>query len=137
VTRKSQSVAGERPQPVAIAAGLWLAVGVLFVLGGLGAFSEISTGLTRDPIILIMAPLSLLFGIAFAVLGRMLKRGRDTRIPLTVAGVLLLVFAVVFVRLLAVPLLVFVVPAIILQYRPTSGRWFTASREARATRTSK
>lgn len=109
-------------------------MGVLFVLGGLAAFSQIAGGLTRDPIILIMAPLSLLFGAVFVILGRLLKRGRDTRIALTVIGVLLLLFAFAFVRLLAVLLLVLVVPAIALQYRQDSGRWLTTSREARAAR---
>jgi ABC-type transport system involved in multi-copper enzyme maturation permease subunit len=117
-----------------IASGVWLAVGVLFVLGGLAAFSEIANGLADDPIILIMAPLSLLFGVVFVILGRLLKRGRDTRIALTVIGALLLVFAFAFVQILAVLLLVLLVPAIVLQFRPDSGRWLTMSREVRAAR---
>jgi NADH:ubiquinone oxidoreductase subunit 6 (subunit J) len=109
-------------------------MGVLFVLGGLAAFSEISAGLADDLIVLILAPLVLLFGVGFVILGRLLKRGRDTRIALTVIGVLLLLFALFFVRLLAVLLLVLVVPAIVLQYRPDSGRWLKTSRAARAAR---
>lgn len=122
--------AGQRPRPLGIAAALWLVVGVLFVLASLGGFAQISLGMADDPIMLIMVPLILLFGIGFIVLSRLLKRGRDTRIALTAIGTLMALFWLWTVQIFAVALLLLVVPAIVLQFRPDSGRWLANARTA-------
>jgi Trk-type K+ transport system membrane component len=106
-------------------------VGVLFVLASLGGFAQISLGMADDPIMLVMVPLILLFGIGFIVLSRMLKRGRDTRIALTAIGTLMALFWLWSVQIFAVALLLLVVPAIVLQYRADSGRSLATTRGAR------
>jgi hypothetical protein len=118
----------QRPRPLGIAAALWLVVGVLFVLGGFGGFAQIGVGMVDDPIMLVMVPVILLVGIGFVVLSRLLKRGRDTRIALTAIGTIVVLFWLWSVKILALPLLLLVVPAIVLQYRPDSGRWLASAR---------
>ena len=121
----------DRPGTLKAATWLWFGFGMVFLLLGVAAFAQVSTGLARDPIILLGAPLAVLLGIVFLALARLLRRGRDTRIALAVLGVVLLIFALVFVRLLAVVFLLVVVPAIVLQYRPEGGRWLTSAKTAR------
>lgn len=118
-----------RPRPVTIASGLWLALGVLWVLGGLAAFAEIGTGVSGgDPIILVMAPVSVVVGAVFLILRRKLARGSDTRIALTVLGSIVVLFGYFGPLIFLVLWLPLVAAAIVLQYRPSSNQWFTAVR---------
>ena len=117
------------PQPVRIASRLWRVLGVLWVVGGLAAFMEVGTGANgRDPILLVMAPVSVVVGAVTLALRRKLARGSDTRIALTVLGTIVLLFGVFGPVLLLVLWLPLVAPAIVLQYRPMSNQWFASSR---------
>jgi len=108
---------------------LWRALGVLWVVGGLAAFMEVGTGANgRDPILLVMAPVSVVVGAVTLTLRRKLARGSDTRIALTVLGTIVLLFGVFGPVLLLVLWLPLVAPAIVLQYRPMSNQWFASSR---------
>jgi predicted branched-subunit amino acid permease len=119
-----------RPRTVSIASGLWLALGVLWVLGGLAAFAEIGTGASGgDPIILVMAPLSVAVGALFLVLRRKFARGSDTRIALAVLGAIVLLFGFVGGPILLVFMVLLVVPALVLQCQRRSSQWFTALRQ--------
>lgn len=127
----TRSSAGERPTVVSVASGLWLALGVVFLLFAALALQQVAVGFADDPIALLFPPVFLLLGVAFLVLARLLRRGRDTRIVLAVLGGVVAVAALLFFRLLAVPLLLVVVPAVVLQYRPAAARWLAAARPTR------
>jgi hypothetical protein len=131
----SQSAAGGRPRVLAIAGGLWLALGVLWMVFGLASFTVLIYGPVDDPIMYFIPPLVVLIGVAFVVLARLLGQGRDTRIPLTVLGIALVVLCVFFLGFFAVfvglLLLVWVGAATVLQFLPDSGSWLKSSRQAR------
>ncbi|KJK52674.1 hypothetical protein UK23_03500 [Lentzea aerocolonigenes] len=95
----------KRPLVVTIAWVLWLALGLVIVLGSL--YQDI-----RLANILIA-----IYGGVLLLFNRQLKRGRDRRLVLSVMGGIFC--------LALWPLLV-VVPAIVLQYLPESRLWFNA-----------
>ncbi|MGA6167013.1 hypothetical protein [Amycolatopsis magusensis] len=97
-----------RPSSVTAAAVLWIVLGVWLTVTGFGALPirQIPFG---------VALVVLVAGLAVWWLGAALKRGADVR---TAAAVLGLVTAVMVLPV------VFALPAIILQYRPASRRWF-------------
>jgi hypothetical protein len=111
-----------RPRTVSIASGLWIALGVIFVLGTISYLgSPQPAALTAGPII---PDLLLVMGGAFIVLGSRMRRGRrNNRTALTVLG------AIALIGLWPVLL---VVPAIVLQYRPDSTAWLRAVGTRRA-----
>jgi hypothetical protein len=132
----SRSAVGGRPRALAIASGLWLALGILWTLGGLASFTVLIYGPVDDPIMYFMPPLIVLFGVVFMLLARKLGRGRgrgrDTRIPLAILGVGLTLFWVIFALavfwFLAVPLVLWVGAAVVLQFLPDSGAWLKSAR---------
>ncbi|MFD0205448.1 MULTISPECIES: hypothetical protein [Saccharothrix] len=100
-----------RPGTVTAAAVLWISEGVLLTLAygfealrAFGTYGDVTRGT---------------FALAFAVViwrfGSRLRFGYDNRAVLTVLGAL---------SGLAIITLLFVVPAIVLQYLPASRRWF-------------
>lgn len=127
----TKSPVGERPVVVSVASGLWLALGLVFLLLAVFALQQVAVGLADDPIVLLFAPVFVLIGAAFLVLARLFRCGRDTRIALAVLGGVVALAALVFFFLLAVPLLLVVVPAVVLQYRPATARWLAAAQQAR------
>ncbi|MEV4757338.1 hypothetical protein AB0J86_19785 [Micromonospora sp. NPDC049559] len=106
-----------RPRTVGVAGGLWITLGVLLaVAGALTAFQALGNG---ELTMVLAGVLVGGLGAAFWASGVSLRRGRDTRVVLTVLGGLLSLF--VWPALLAVP-------AIVLQYRASSRRWFDSRR---------
>lgn len=104
-----------RPVPVAVATALWIILGVITGLGAVGYYLMPYGG--SD-----ISPVSILFvvgiGVAFIVLATFVLRGSNgARIAVTVLG---------GVMLLGVWTIVFVVPAIVLQFLPSSNVWFQA-----------
>lgn len=108
-----------RPDTVTVASILWIVVGPLSVLLGVWillqalVYGYLPTIVGSAIVLCVIAG----FGIAFVNLSGSLRRGRDVRTTLTVLGVILC--------FLICPAFV-VVPAIVLQYLPSSGRWFRA-----------
>ena len=104
--------AAPRPATVTAASTLWIILGALTAAGastftlqalGSGTFTELIAALAVTAL-----------GIYFWVLGVRLRRGRDVRVVLTVLGLL---------YSLVVWPAVFAVPAIVLQFRPSSKQW--------------
>ena len=121
-----------QPRTLAIAAKLWRVVGGLFVIVAvLGSFGQTVNGPAQaDGLTVVIGLLFAVSGVAILILGGRLKRGSDTRIPLTALSVIIFVWWLAIIKLLLfVAVLPLVVPAIILQYWRTSNRWFTALRE--------
>jgi hypothetical protein len=89
---------------------------VIFVLGMIGYLgSPQSAGLATGPIV---PSFFIVMGVVFIALGSRMRRGRrDTRTALTVFG---------SISLIGVWTVLFVVPAIVLQYRPESTAWLRA-----------
>jgi hypothetical protein len=105
------------PRELAIAAALWLALGIVLAVGslwyGLGTSSP-SPYEVRPSSLAVLLVIGL--GVVFIVGSRRLRRGGGrARIVLTILGGLFL-FALW-------PALL-VVPALVLQYRPASNAWF-------------
>lgn len=105
-----------RPKAVGIASALWICLGAMLALAaiyylGTPAGMTLATG----PI----APLVLCtIGVTLIVFGVRLRRGRrGARTVLTVMGCLLLI---------GLWTVLFVVPALVLQYRASNKEWFDA-----------
>jgi ABC-type Na+ efflux pump permease subunit len=129
----TKSPVGERPVVVSVAGGLWLALGLVFLLLAVFALQQVAVGLADDPIVLLFAPVFVVVGTVFLVLAQRFRRGRDTRVALAVLGALAVLAALFFFFLLAVPLLLVVVPAVVLQYRPATARWLADAQRSRPT----
>lgn len=128
-TDTAASAKASRPKTVKIASGLWLAMGAVLVVVGLGGLTEAGTGVSGgDPLILLMAPAALVLGVLCLVLRRLLNRGKDVRIALSVIGGVLTVAALVFVLPLGVILLLVVGPAVALLFRRDSTEWIKSVR---------
>lgn len=128
-TEAAVAAKASRPKTMRVASGLWLALQVVFMVLGVGGFLEAASGVSSgDPLILLMAPVALVIGGVFLVLRRMLNRGKDVRIALSVLGGLPAVAALVFVLPLGVILLLVVGPAIALMFRPASNDWIKSIR---------
>lgn len=111
-----------RPQTVTIASVLWICLGVLLALAAIGYLvGPRHARLSTDPI----APLIVLgIGVIFVVLASRMRRGENgSRIALTVLGAILL---------FGIWTALFVIPAIVLQFRSDSNAWFHALNARRA-----
>jgi len=102
------------PGQLRLAAGLWIALGVATVLGALAFYGQ-NPSLEPVAVLLVIG-----FGVLFVVLAVVMRRGSSAaRIWLTVLGGAYCV--VLWPALL-------VIPAVVLQFRPTSGAWLAARR---------
>jgi hypothetical protein len=103
-----------RPVTVTAASVLWIVLGSMLSLGAVGFLgSPEGANVSLAAIALVVA-----LGVLFVVLGVRLRRGGDTRVILTVLGGLLSI---------ALWPALLVVPAIVLQFRPSSKAWFASS----------
>jgi hypothetical protein len=104
-----------RPSSVTTAVRLWIWLGVLLILATLFVLGSPQSNLSTGP----AAPLIVFgAGVAFILLARLMGRGnRNARTALTVLGCVLLI---------GIWTALFVVPALILQFRPRSSAWFEA-----------
>ncbi len=93
------------------ASRLWVALGSVFALGGLGSSIRPYSYPAELGLVLIA------LGVVILALGLRLKRGSDTRVLLTVLSML---------TAIGVWPLLLVVPAIVLQNRLDSTEWFAS-----------
>jgi hypothetical protein len=106
------------PPPLGLrwAAWLWVALGAITVVGALGVV--VSEHYSVELLLVFLC-----YGVVVCVLARKLKRGIDTRIALTVLGVIITIMG-------GWPLLL-VAPAIILQNVPKSRGWLSRVKRGR------
>lgn len=106
-----------RPGTVTAASVLWIVLGSLLSLGAVGQLgAPAGVDIPFGAVALVLA-----LGVLLIVLGVRLRRGSDTRVGLTIVGALL--------SLGLWPALL-TVPAIVLQFRPSSKAWFDSRRSA-------
>jgi FtsH-binding integral membrane protein len=114
--------AEQPPRAVTIAAGLWLALGILLAVAALWYWAQQSgTGASLSPVAVLLV---VGLGGVFVVASTRLRCGSGAaRIVLTVLGGLFLLV------LWPIPV---VVPAVVLQFLPTSNAWFRQQAPARS-----
>lgn len=98
---------------------LWVVLGVFLALA-YGYWTAVSLAVGNDLAALFAACLAAV-AVGISRLGQGLRHGRDERRVLTVIGIL---------TCLSLVPLVLVVPAIVLQYRPSSRHWFSLPQAA-------
>lgn len=108
-----------RPAAVTAASVLWVVLGVFLALA-YGYWTAVSLAVGNDLAALFAACLAAV-AVGISRLGQGLRHGRDERRVLTVIGIL---------TCLSLVPLVLVVPAIVLQYRPSSRHWFSLPQAA-------
>ncbi|ALG10509.1 hypothetical protein [Kibdelosporangium phytohabitans] len=112
------SRSGPPPQPVAAAAKLWsIVAGVCTFAYGFAAFGAFAQG--TDSLTVAAVALTVVSLLCWRF-GQDLRAGHDRRTALAVFGIL--------ASLSLIPL-VLVIPALVLQYRPASNRWFAMAPE--------
>ncbi|MEQ7011167.1 hypothetical protein ABN028_33840 [Actinopolymorpha sp. B17G11] len=104
----------QRPRAVTVAAGLWLALGIVLAVAALWYWAQQSgTGASLSPVVVFLV---VGLGVVFVVASTRLRRGSAVaRIVLTVLGGLFIL------ALWPIPV---VVPAVVLQFLPASNAWF-------------
>ncbi|RKR91893.1 hypothetical protein BDK92_6321 [Micromonospora pisi] len=108
-----------RPATVTVASILWIILGALTTVGASTMALQAAGSGTLTELIAALAVTAL--GIYLWVLGVRLRRGRDVRVALTVLG---LAYSLVIWPA------IFAVPAVVLQYRPSSKQWLGRQGEA-------